>query len=101
MSDLGDFDDPESREYGRRWRLHKVMQPGELILVEPHYGIDTCGLDVTVDLGVALFFASNRFSRRSNGKAYYEPIQAGEHQGVCYAFVFPSGPEDLVDYDFG
>jgi hypothetical protein len=88
MSDLEDFDDPESQEYGRRWRLHKLSGAPDLFLVEQHYGIDTCGLDVTFDAGTALFFATHKFMRNDQGKAYYDEIPKGSHRGVLYSFVF-------------
>lgn len=88
MSDLEDFDDPESREYGRRWRTYKMMPHPNLFLIEQHYGIDTCGLDVTFDPGTAIYFATNKFRKTPEGKAFYEEIETGEHQGVLYSFVF-------------
>lgn len=88
LSDLEDFDDTESREYGRRWRIHKVIQPSDLFLIEQHYGIETCGLDVTFEPGIALYFATHKFRKNIEGKAYFEAIPRGEHQGVLYAFVF-------------
>jgi hypothetical protein len=88
LSDLEDFDDPESREYYRRWQLNKINADWEMPLVEQHYGIDTCGLDVTFDYKTALFFATNMFMTNSDEIAFYKPVQAGQHTGVLYAFVF-------------
>ena len=94
MSDLVDFPDPESQEYGRRWRLFKVEDGyhRDLPMVEQHYGIDTCGLDVTFDIAVAAFFASHQFKWRANGNAYYDIVPDGDHQGVIYGFVFTDPP---------
>lgn len=91
MSDLEDFPDSESREYGRRWRAFKITgsMNSELPLVEQHYGIDTVGLDVTFDVSVATFFAANRFvSRAEDRTAHYHPPSPGGHTGVLYGFVF-------------
>ena len=34
------------------------------------------------------FFATHKFCKDENGKAYYIPISKGEHNGVVYSFVF-------------
>jgi hypothetical protein len=60
----------------------------ELPLVEQHYGIETVGLDVTFDVGVATFFAANRFITRDDGTAHYLLPPPGGHTGVLYGFVF-------------
>lgn len=94
MSDLEDFPDAESQEYGRRWRQFKVegLYHSDLPMAEQHYGIDTCGLDITFDVAVAAFFASNKFKRREGGVADYETIADNTHQGVIYGFVFTDPP---------
>jgi hypothetical protein len=94
MSELEDFPDPESQEYGRRWRRSKVEGTAnrDLPLVEQHYGIDTCGLDVTFDFRVATFFATNKFRYRDDGTAFYEHVDGGLHTGVVYGFVFRDPP---------
>jgi hypothetical protein len=93
MSDLENFPDPESKEYGRRWRLCKVNGGinNDLPLVEQHYGINTCGLDITFDLDVACFFATHTWEQKDN-IATYKMIPDGEHKGVIYAFVFQDPP---------
>jgi hypothetical protein len=93
MSDLEDFPDPESREYGRRWRMFKIdgVLNADLPLVEQHYGIDTCGLDVTFDPAVGLFFASHKWTARGE-KATYLRVPSDAHTGVLYAFVFRDPP---------
>lgn len=103
MSDLEDFPDVDSREYGRRWQKFKVAgsMRMELPLVEQHYGIDTAGLDVTFDVGVAAFFAANRFvTRAEDGTAHFLLPPPGGHTGVLYGFVFRDPPlrreEELV-----
>lgn len=90
MSDLEDFPDADSREYFKRWQIHKIAGPysPEVPLLEQHYGMSTIGLDVTFDVRTALFFASNAFVRKANGKATYERVANGEHAGVLYCFVF-------------
>jgi len=90
MSNLEDFPDPESREYGRRWRAVKVagMLNPDLPIVEQHYGIETIGLDVTFDISVGAFFAAKKFTWRDDATAFYAEIPPGEHRGVIYCFVF-------------
>lgn len=102
MSDLEDFPDPESREYGRRWRTIKVagiINP-DLPIVEQHYGIETIGLDVSFDISVGAFFATKKFTWHDDGTAFYAEIPPGDHQGVIYCFVFRDPPltrtEDLT-----
>jgi FRG domain len=92
LSDLEDFPDSDSREYGRRWRLHKVEGPfnSEMPALEQHYGMPTAGLDVTFDLATALFFATHRFVLLPNGCATFLPIPDGAHDGVVYCIVFES-----------
>lgn len=68
--------------------MYKTMPQPDLFLVEQHYGIDTCGLDVTFDPGTALYFARHKFQKRADGKAYYDDIVPGHHHGVLYSFVF-------------
>jgi hypothetical protein len=88
VSDLEDFPDPESQEYFRRWSAFKLGISSEPALVEQHYGIDTCGLDVTFSLGAAAFFALNKFVKSPDGTAHYEPIVEKKREGVIYCFVF-------------
>ncbi|MCH8814010.1 MAG: FRG domain-containing protein [Chloroflexi bacterium] len=99
MSDLEDFPDSESQEYGRRWRQHKVDGPSnsELPLIEQHYGMKTMGLDVTFDLATALFFASQEFKRREDETATFVPVPDGAHEGVVYAMVFRDPPLRRTD----
>jgi hypothetical protein len=59
-------------------------------LLEQHYGMPTMGLDVTFDPAVGAFFASHNFVRGANGRASFEPVRAGDHQGIIYCFVFES-----------
>jgi hypothetical protein len=60
----------------------------EIPMLEQHYGIPTIGLDITFDPAVAFFFASHLFARHQNGRASFEPVAQGNHQGVVYCFVF-------------
>lgn len=89
MSDLEDFPDQESQEYYRRYTKCKIeggLNP-ELALVEQHYGIATCGLDVTFDPSIASFFATHSFSRDDLDIGWFAPNRS--HSGaVIYAFVF-------------
>ena len=88
MSDLETFPDDESKEYGKRWRTFKVNGPfsRDLPLVEQHYGIETCGLDVTFSPKVAAFFATNKFNLDTDGEAYFGPHTSKDR--IIYAFVF-------------
>jgi FRG domain-containing protein len=90
MSDLEDLPDSDSQRYGRRWRKIKLegIMSRDLPIVEQHYGIDTCGLDVTFDPSVACFFATHKFHQRDDGTAYYKVVEDDDHCGVLYGFVF-------------
>lgn len=54
--------------------------------VEQHYARQTSGLDLTFDVEIALFFATNRFVMTEEKLAHYEPVKSGEHEGVIYLF---------------
>ena len=93
-SDLVNFPDPESREYGRRWWLFKVaggVNPDPWIALQ-HYGYETTGLDVTFDLPTACFFAVNNLVRQPDGRTRIIPCGPLESPGVVYAFVFRDPP---------
>jgi hypothetical protein len=62
----------------------------DLIRTEQHYSTQTMGLDAAFDINSALFFATHKFSWDVQGKAYYEKVRRGEHQGVIYLFRFGS-----------
>jgi hypothetical protein len=68
--------------------VFRAQSSNDVPLLEQHYGIPTIGLDVTFDPAVAFFFAANRFVSRPNGRASFEPVRVGKHQGVVYCFVF-------------
>jgi hypothetical protein len=94
MSDLEDFPDKDSQEYGRRWREIKVegsFRP-DVPMIEQHYGFKTNGLDVTFDFRIATFFAANDFVKRLDGTAHFVPRVPGKHTGVVYGFVFRDPP---------
>jgi hypothetical protein len=90
----------------KRWLAAHVLShttsSEESTVLEQHYGMDTCGLDVTFDLSVAAFFACNQFvmADRERHLADYQLIAPGEHQGVIYCLVFEDPPlertSDLV-----
>lgn len=90
ISDLIDFPEQENQEYYKRWSQLKVQGSAfpDIAIVSQHYGFETYGLDITFNLEVAAFFATNSFKMKSNGKATYEPIENGKHQGVIYCFYF-------------
>lgn len=58
--------------------------------VEQHYARQTAGLDLTFDMESALFFATNTFTRMADGRARYDAVRRGDHQGVIYLFRFGS-----------
>lgn len=103
MSDLENFPDPESREYYRRYIKFKVElgHNVDMPLVEQHYGIKTNGLDVTFDIGVALFFAVNQAKRDSHDRVVFERASSDLPTGVVYMFVFRDPPlsttQDMVE----
>ncbi|BAH75971.1 hypothetical protein [Solidesulfovibrio magneticus] len=94
LSDLENFPDPESQEYGRRWQAFKIqgIANTSLPLVEQHYGIETTGLDVTFDVSIATFFSLHQFTKRHDDTAYYQPIDPLLHAGIVYCIVFESPP---------
>ncbi len=90
-SDLEDFNDEESNEYYKRWKdiIVSPYYKQTLTALEQHYGLQTLGLDVTFDLGVAFFFATNQFVKKSNGKATFVPKDDFK-ESVVYCFRFSS-----------
>ncbi len=60
--------------------------------VEQHYGLQTAGLDLTFDLSVALFFATQRFIMNETGRAYYASTGPEATGRVVYCFRFGSPP---------
>jgi hypothetical protein len=66
--------------------------------VEQHYATQTSGLDVTPDIGSALFFATNKLLWNENGQAFHRQIPRGEHQGVIYCFRFCDPPVKESEY---
>ena len=91
LSDLEDFPDPESQEYFKRWKLHKIAGLHEYPLIEQHYGNHTIGLDITFDLATAAFFASHQWTPLDDRvTATYKPVPMGQHTGVIYFLTFIS-----------
>lgn len=90
ISDLQDFPEPENQEYFKRWSQIKVQGNyyPDIAIISQHYGFQSYGLDITFKPEVAAFFATNNYIIKENGKATYEPIKDGEHQGVIYCFYF-------------
>jgi FRG domain len=91
---LLDFDDPtpaERRKFERRYQRHKLRPPSvhsDMAAIEQHYGVATRWLDVTFDLRIAAFFATHRFTKIHEATYQCSPVDAGNHQGVIYVFVF-------------
>jgi len=64
----------------------------DLMRTEQHYATQTRGLDVSFDIDVAVFFATQRFERTENNKARYTKVLSGNHTGVIYCFRFRDPP---------
>lgn len=56
-----------------------------VMLLAQHYGVPTHGIDITEDLDVALWFATNRFTPLSAGTATYRSLTQD---------AWPEGPEE-------
>jgi hypothetical protein len=72
--------------------------PYDFMRIEQHYATQTAGLDITFGIESAIFFATHRFVRDSNGIATFEKVLKGEHQGVIYLFRFGSPPVRKSEY---
>lgn len=64
----------------------------DIMRTEQHYATQTSGLDVSFEMDTAIFFATHKFRWTTAGKAYYEPVETGEHTGVIYCFRFRDPP---------
>ncbi|MCX6876625.1 MAG: hypothetical protein NTW21_22880 [Verrucomicrobia bacterium] len=64
----------------------------EVPLVQQHYGIASSGLDVTFDLGTALFFATHSLGWTADGKGQDTAIPGDEISGVVYCLKFTDPP---------
>jgi hypothetical protein len=72
-----------------KWR-NEVINPMcsldyAVVALAQHYGIPSHGLDVTTNLDVALWFATNRYSRDDSGVATYTMLRADD---------WPTDPEE-------
>ncbi len=70
----------------------------DIMRTEQHYATQTTGLDLAFEVDTALFFGTHQFKWTSDGKAYYEPIETGEHAGVIYCFRFRDPPVKETRY---
>jgi hypothetical protein len=87
MSNMADCGDPVLQEFGN-YRLDLAMGlnfnlANLLATLLQHYGLDSCVLDLTSSLDVAIFFATHRFSRVENICAY-EHIGTNNRKAVLY-----------------
>lgn len=88
ISDLEDFPEEYNQEYYRRYKLTKSGYYNNYVAaLEQHYGFDTCGLDVTYNLSVAIFFATHKYKKNSKGKSEYIKLDSFS-DSVIYAFRF-------------
>jgi hypothetical protein len=64
-----------------------------------HYGIPTDGIDITSDLDVAIWFATNRFVSQPDGEALYVPLEPQDWPSAPAewpaVFVVQPSTEDL------
>jgi hypothetical protein len=74
------------------------LYPYDLMRTEQHYSSQTSGLDLTFDIGSAVFFATHRFQWDPHQLAFYEPVAAGDHKGVIYCFRFREPPVKQTQY---
>ena len=95
ISDLEDFPDAESQEYYKRYFQHKIVNH-EGVLLEQHYGMPTCGIDLTFDLATAISFALFQYNQNQEGKVYskYNP----NSEAAVYGLMVPGikSSEDMV-----
>lgn len=84
ISDLGDDDDPLNLEYYRRWKA-RTESGYEAALLAQHYGLRTRFLDLTNDITVAGFFATQEYSVKENGKCTY--TQNINENAAIYGFL--------------
>lgn len=70
----------------------------DMMRTEQHYATQTSGLDLAFELDTALFFATHRLKWNDYGKAFYEPILSGEHNGAIYCFRFRDPPVKKTQY---
>lgn len=87
MSDMEDCSDPVLQEYGS-YRLDLAMGldfnlANLLATLLQHYGLDTCVLDMTSSLDVAIFFATHRLTRVEN-VCTYEHVGTNSRKAVLY-----------------
>ena len=97
--DMEDSDDPLLKAYGRlqldiamgaRFNLADTMNT-----LLQHYGLLSPYLDLTDDLDVALFFATNRFVRDANGSRYEF---VGGNSGRALVYVFREDRTEMSTY---
>jgi hypothetical protein len=95
--------DREYRTFNqRRVGLENGQWPILIMAIAQHYGIPTYGLDVTRNLDVALWFASNKFYCSSEGMvAYYEPRywDCGGLSNCPAVLIFSALPSNQVDLE--
>jgi hypothetical protein len=62
-----------------------------------HYGLPSLGLDLTNDIDVATWFASNKFVTEGNGKTTFKPIDDFDQSTI---FIFRCPKNAVYDYSY-
>ncbi len=60
----------------------------DIMRTEQHYATQTAGLDLSFEIETAIFFATHKMKWDKRGRAYYEKVKRGGHEGVIYCFRF-------------
>lgn len=99
FQDMEDSDDPVLNDFGRVGL--DLLMGANLNLADllntllQHYGLLSPYLDLSSDLGVALFFASHQFTTQS-GMSSYRYVGTNNGQSVMY--VFRHNQTEMADY---
>jgi len=70
----------------------------DIMRTEQHYATQTAGLDLAFEIDTAIFFATNKFRWNTAGRAYYESVRRGEHEGLIFCFRFRDPPVKKTQY---
>jgi FRG domain len=98
--DMEDSNDPLLHEYGRDLldltMGHDLNLADCLATLLKHYGLVSPVLDLTSSLDVALFFASHRLQRDTNGLRY---TFVGSNNGRSVLYVFRQDKTEMREYE--
>lgn len=97
--DMEDSDDPLLHKYGQFQLDISMGAPFNLAdhlnTLLQHYGLLSPVLDLTSDLDVALFFATNQLTAEA-GRPRYQFV--GSNSGASILYVFRENPEEMSDH---